>query len=942
MPKIEKPQPPSPEEQAQQLADDIIKKSGPSVSLKDINRKNYPEVSREVLKKVKDIIRRERKHQAEREKKKRALGGGEVEAAVEPAEDFNLDVEPVAGLEEEVERAEEEVPEWDLEVEEPVMEELPSDEELEFTEPVWAEEEILEKKSFIQGFKKRFGDFFRKHFKGELVEKVEKKEKDELKDVVDTMKTFGVVTLSALASVGGFKSVVDLPRWFFQKYYTKKEQNKIIRVLEMRTAIEADEEELKKEFEENKERFPEAFKELDIRTFEQYKEHGRESLLIYEKKARLKEKVDQSKYLTPERKQELLTKLNSIVDSYAERNQELDKAAGEETAKFLSDYIETRVKGTTALKESLNTLLTASGLYVFRGLTYGAISVIERYKRIAKEKRIEGEKWGALERFRNVFIDGFKETYQGITFQTEGGKRVKAMSFVKASGTIMRVLGIGGMALSEFSSGDFGEHIDKMLDVWEKTQAQVGGVSGAVEFTKTGFGERLNSLEQMFQKTTGFITGEAPPEAPTAAPEAAPAAAGTVKESIPQPPSEEVTPEKLSENFAAQHALLKESGADIKIEGGRTMVEYDIGEGADFKNLDQALRRVVVDLLPVEADEQFSALEAARAENILANLRELSLGHNVAGERAADWQEILKFDEKSGSFVITDYAKFQENAGRLVEYANSSITEGSDALAYVDNTSQNQWQEMMDQKVQAAGEIEVADFSKDTQVTAAEARVFKQSVEHLGLEGVKDVQFLGEEDTGRFIFGGSEVTVRDGLITDYGDVHFSEPVPLNNLEMTENALTTYVNIEAGTNEITEMSVGQNLIAADGYIEPKVGIFNVDYKSPEEIIDYESMNFEFDSLSPAERAAYLEEHALVKGYTDAIKKPLDSWPEGLRYAGEDAVRKHVETAGSALIADSRALDALKLHGYSESTLAKTLRQSIGQAKEALRRFKVLKE
>ncbi|MEA3398337.1 MAG: hypothetical protein U9R06_01175 [Patescibacteria group bacterium] len=177
------------------------------------------------------------------------------------------------------------------------------------------------------------------------------------------------------------------------------------------------------------------------------------------------------------------------------------------------------------------------------------------------------------------------------------------------------------------------------------------------------------------------------------------------------------------DKFKDEHSLLETSGAEIKLGEDKISVNYEIGKKGDFKYLDQALRRIVVDKMDFGADNKMDALEAARAENTLANLRELILGRNVAGMKAEDLKGIASFNEKTGEFKINDYTEFEKNLGGLLKHAKEIINADSGALAYTDDTSQKNWQEMLGQKAGKAGSIQAEDFKTDKLVTAAEEKL---------------------------------------------------------------------------------------------------------------------------------------------------------------------------------------------------------------------------
>lgn len=185
---------------------------------------------------------------------------------------------------------------------------------------------------------------------------------------------------------------------------------------------------------------------------------------------------------------------------------------------------------------------------------------------------------------------------------------------------------------------------------------------------------------------------------------------------------------ELAENSTKEeHSLLSGTGADIKFNAGKMEVLYGIGKNKEFKFLDQSLRRIVLDNMDLKKEETFNALKAAKVENILANLRELMNGNSVANAKAGDFKDIISFDKKTGELKITDYFPFKEKLNGLAANADKVINKESDALAYVNDTSQEKWQEMLNQKNGEGNEVKAEDFNDDRSVSAAEERINKRS-----------------------------------------------------------------------------------------------------------------------------------------------------------------------------------------------------------------------
>jgi serine/threonine protein phosphatase PrpC len=150
------------------------------------------------------------------------------------------------------------------------------------------------------------------------------------------------------------------------------------------------------------------------------------------------------------------------------------------------------------------------------------------------------------------------------------------------------------------------------------------------------------------------------------------------------------------EDFTKAHALYENTGAEITGDSSAIKVEYEIGSKGDFATLDQALRRVVAQEISIGADGKFDAIEATRAENVLANLRQLLEGKAVGDIKPDALQGIVEF--KDGKLTIIDYQKFDEFMdGKLFARAAEKISEANLDTGYA-KISVSKWQEMFDQR----------------------------------------------------------------------------------------------------------------------------------------------------------------------------------------------------------------------------------------------------
>jgi len=223
-------------------------------------------------------------------------------------------------------------------------------------------------KTTLQSAYKRFIS----RFKGEVQPEDEKEYKNTWTDVA---KKAATGFLSVVATYTGAKLVADLPQWLYQKYWTNPAE---------------------------RQRIKEALASKERETNE-----TTEPTVIEQKKARLEEAIHASKFLTAEKKLELLSKLKDTVDTYEKEERALRTERDQKIAQLLDEAIQTRIKNTVVLKEALNSALMVTGLSAMRGVTYGSVSLYERFKEVSQERK-EGKRTGG--QFNEWIVKGVTET----------------------------------------------------------------------------------------------------------------------------------------------------------------------------------------------------------------------------------------------------------------------------------------------------------------------------------------------------------------------------------------------------------------------------------------------------------------------------------------------------------------------------------------------------
>lgn len=146
-------------------------------------------------------------------------------------------------------------------------------------------------------------EFWATQFKGEVREKTEEEEFKEALEItsVKVVKAGVPAIAGAAASLFGVKSLVDLPRYLSQKYFTNQEKAGLMEAFERAVAPEQARQEQQEQQEQKAEK--------DVA------DAARER--VGSRTAELRSKIEGSKYMTAEKKAELLKKVEDIETKHA-------------------------------------------------------------------------------------------------------------------------------------------------------------------------------------------------------------------------------------------------------------------------------------------------------------------------------------------------------------------------------------------------------------------------------------------------------------------------------------------------------------------------------------------------------------------------------------------------------------------------------------------------
>lgn len=387
-----------------------------------------------------------------------------------------------------------------------VSEATPDTEAAPAPEPIWITERVGLLRKLSEGFRHRADQFVRKHLKGEYLESEEKK--PNVKEMTTTIATTGI---GIAMSLGGIKSPIDIVRWLPQVIFIDKEKR---RIFKSRDDFNLDEVAIKDkhgkldtgwevvkadgEMETVRKIIDGKVVEKTLNRNEVY-DNGPSNQVDRETR-RLEKALQASKYLTPEKKQELLTKLQKSLTEFHATTDSSYQQHTRRVGKIINEAIQTRVKGVTVLKETLNTVLIGTGLTIVRSAAYGAVALGERFIKVQKERK-SGERTGGM--MNELIVKGCSETWDKLRLKTGKTKKEKFINLAQALGTVGRFTGFSVLAGRELVSGDVSDTIDRMLTSWEEKE-----VGTFIDTNLESHADRLAALADTV--TLGLLSDDEP------------------------------------------------------------------------------------------------------------------------------------------------------------------------------------------------------------------------------------------------------------------------------------------------------------------------------------------------------------------------------------------------------------------------------------------------
>ncbi len=491
--------------------------------------------------------------------------------------------------------------------------------------------------------------------------------------------------------------------------------------------------------------------------------------------------LKQDGYLKDEDAQRMIARITEVVDRRRQADQNAQAARNQEVDQMLNDYFQRRASGLELGKQYTNLGFLLSGWQFGRAVTYGGLTVLQRAIRARGEQESalaltevqRSQAWHKardLGVLKDITVNASVEFGKGLTGvvwdifknkQTRRGDfaRLK-MAQGKAFGTLAIAAGFAKLVHAEATEIGPQDQIESVLQKMEKNGlAQTLGHNYLHNIDQLSFGLFRLGENGELKVADNPDEGVAKPAAakPAAPPEAAAA------------PEITKTPEELAYQSALERLENASAGKiDFDPETGR--VEIILGKGG-YEHVQQALRDLTV-LEKMMAGKEFTTVDAAQVENVVANLKYLLEGKDLRFMEAEDLDGIAHLG--AGKLIIHDVSKFHElMQDGLLKHAADKITAGNlgrydEVVATINNTSDSNWQRDVDVAtgVSAAGEQGYVEVEIDREaVHEAEIEVARHETAGHEIPGLTvNPAEVTDEATYPMYLGKDVIPVEDGVI----------------------------------------------------------------------------------------------------------------------------------------------------------------------------------
>jgi len=155
-------------------------------------------------------------------------------------------------------------------------------------------------------------------------------------------------------------------------------------------------------------------------------------------------------------------------------------------------------------------------------------------------------------------------------------------------------------------------------------------------------------------------------------------------------------------DFNGSHPLLEKAGGAVEIINGKAQVVFDISVGGDFELKQQALRRVMMDVFPLQEvldKDGLSVVDIGRIESNVTTFTKLLEGKSFHGFSSDILKDVMKMD--GGQLVISDYDKLAKISEQVLAESKHWVPDASSGFVKVGQSTGNKiWETMLNTKLQ--------------------------------------------------------------------------------------------------------------------------------------------------------------------------------------------------------------------------------------------------
>ncbi|MFH1667612.1 MAG: hypothetical protein ABH884_01140, partial [Candidatus Komeilibacteria bacterium] len=471
-------------------------------------------------------------------------------------------------------------------------------------------------------------------------------------------------------------------------------------------------------------------------------------------------------------KDELLEKITDIIFSGSEQQEQLDKNYTKNVSQVVESYIQSKAKAVGVAKDAMNTTLTATGFFALKGALYGLAAITQRALKASSSytKGLEGgEESKKSDKLKHIAIDSCMavvETGRAFFFQgAKNGSQHKVVEFFQAVGNILLFLGIGGSAVNQILKDGVVGSLTASINTFRENIEDDGVVSGVAETIVDNF---VNNSTRTYTMIKNFFSGDSIPDsAPETENLTAPSTNG----------SETIETLTAPGEPPVEHSLLyteaTEKGFQIDNVDGKLVATMEIGKDGAYDHLDQALRRIVVDGMAMERitdSDGFSILDAAKAENVIGNLRTLM------NSGMPHFKNIIEF--KGDQLIVHDFDKLNSFFKDAWGHADDIVTDKSDAVAYANETARTVWQDMIDKKIStiqalADSGVKVGDLATSEQIQ------FNHYAEQIKGLYSEETSVNIDLENHSVNLNGTDIIIERGKIVQIGEQQFQDGIVID-------------------------------------------------------------------------------------------------------------------------------------------------------------------